>query len=846
MNPPDAALIEEVRDSARDFLRRRDQRQRKRAAVVQDREYWREIAEVGWLGMSVPEAQGGLGLGWHAMAAVMEEAGRVQLPEPLLGAAVLPAALLMRLARSERDEAGQGEGKQGGEGEGGGRSGANENGDGVEGPAACRRLLLDICGGTRIVALAWQETDGQMEAGESAGAFGVSVTVREGACVLNGEKRHVIPGEGVDGWLVSADGEQGPMLFYVAAATPGVIAKPYMRADGTRACHLAFEAAVVPADALLARREDLLDAIDTALDIGRLMQSAEMVGAARQVLADTVDYLNTRQQFGRPLASFQGLQHRVVDAATQVELAAASLRAALKDLPAAPRDLPVADKTAARAAASRVKARAARAGIEAARLAVQLHGAIGYTDECDISLYLRSALHQAAWLGNATAHRQRYGALMPSPRDGDEYAPAAPMRLPHPPTHAGQRQAPDETMGRSTAVVGQPPGASAAEEFPRDADWNAMPEADFRAMLRRFFRAHYPDHLRHVPRRLHWEEIKDWYFTLARQGWIAPSWPREYGGMALSPARLIAYIEEAERYGVARAPDQGLVMLGPILFRHGTQAQRDRFLPGILSGQDVWAQGYSEPDAGSDLAALRCAAIVDGDELVVTGQKTWSTLAQDATHMFMLVRTDNTVKKQAGISFLLVDLRSPGITRRPIRTLAGHEEFCEVFFDQVRVPRANLVGELNGGWGIAKELLGFERLFSGSPKHANHALQQIHGRARQRGLLGDAAFHDRLTELRLDAADLTAMYEVFADMARAGQPLPPQLSLLKIWATETHERLGALLIQAADEYGGAALDDGEGHALAPYVNALAATIFSGTNEIQRNIYAKHVLGMQGA
>ncbi|WP_317615774.1 acyl-CoA dehydrogenase family protein [Achromobacter spanius] len=179
-----------------------------------------------------------------------------------------------------------------------------------------------------------------------------------------------------------------------------------------------------------------------------------------------------------------------------------------------------------------------------------------------------------------------------------------------------------------------------------------------------------------------------------------------------------------------------------------------------------------------------------------------------------------------------------------------------MFFDQVRVPRANLVGELNAGWGIAKALLGFERLFSGSPKHASHALQQIFSIARQRGLLADPAFTDRLAELRMDSADLTAMYRVFADMARAGRPLPPTLSLLKIWATETHERLGALLIQIAEEYGGADMRlgygdgdrDGNGgvQALAPYLNALAATIFSGTNEIQRNIYAKQVLGLDGA
>jgi len=787
MSAADHELIEEIRDSARDFLQRRDQRQRKRRTPGGERAYWQEIAAVGWLGMSVPEALGGLGLGWHAMAAVLEEAGRAQLPEPLVGAGVLSTALLARI---------------------------NPAGDGTVRDA----LLQALCAGEKRVGLAWQETEGQLEAGESAGAFGVTVIAREGAYVLNGEKRHVVPGADVDGWLVTADGETGSALFYLPAGTPGVTVQTHERADGSPACHLTIESAVVGSEALLAR-EGVLDAVDEALDYGRLMQSAELVGVARQVLADSVAYLNTRKQFGQTLSSFQALQHRLVDATLQVELASNSLLDALNAIAAAPDDV-----KARKAAASRVKARAARAGIDAARLAIQLHGAIGYTDECDVSLYFRSALHLAAWLGNATAHRQRYGVLAADP------APEA-----------------DDTA--EDAPEGSTPGLDAME-FPREADWNAMPEAAFRKLLRRFFRAHYPDHLRHVPWRLHWDEIKAWYFTLSRQGWIAPSWPREHGGMALSPARQIAFIEEAERYGVARAPDQGLVMLGPILIRHGTDAQRARFLPGILSGEAVWAQGYSEPDAGSDLASLRCEAVIDGDELVVTGQKTWSTLAQDATHMFMLVRTDKTVKKQAGISFLLVDLNSPGVSRRPIRTLSGHEEFCEVFFDQVRVPRGNVVGELNAGWGIAKALLGFERLFSGSPKHASHALQQIFSLARQRGLLADPAFADRLAELRLDSADLTAMYRVFADMAKAGLPLPPELSLLKIWATETHERLGALLIQIAEEYGGAAMrlsyGGGGVQALAPYTNALAATIFSGTNEIQRNIYAKQVLGLQGA
>ena len=318
MSGVDHDLIEEIRDSARDFLQRRDQRQRKRGEATADRDYWREIAEVGWLGMSVPEPLGGLGLGWRAMAAVLEEAGRAQLPEPLVGAGVLPAALLAR----------------------------------IEPVDAARRdaLLQAVCGGDTLIGLAWQETEGQLEAGEAATAFGVSVTEREGAYVLNGEKRHVMPGAGVDGWLVTADGERGTALFFVAAGTPGVSAQVHARADGAAACHLTIESAVVPAHALLACN-NVVDAVDEALDLGRLMQSAELVGVARQVLADSVAYLNTRQQFGRPLAAFQALQHRLVDAAMQVELAANSLLDALDTLDAQP-----GDSTLRKTVASRAKA----------------------------------------------------------------------------------------------------------------------------------------------------------------------------------------------------------------------------------------------------------------------------------------------------------------------------------------------------------------------------------------------------------------------------------------------------------------------------------------------------------
>ena len=283
-------------------------------------------------------------------------------------------------------------------------------------------------------------------------------------------------------------------------------------------------------------------------------------------------------------------------------------------------------------------------------------------------------------------------------------------------------------------------------------DWNALDNASFRATLREFFETRFPGEWRYPQRRLRWSEIGPWYLALSKQGWVAPSWPSQYGGMGLSPEKLIIFIEEQERWGVARAPDMGITMVGPLLINHGNEAQRAYYLPKIIAGEHIWCQGYSEPNSGSDLASLRTEAVVDGDDFIVNGQKTWTTLAQDATHIFLLVRTDKSAKKQEGISFLLADMKTPGITVRPIRNIAGSEDFCEVFLENVRVPRTSIVGELNKGWTIAKALLGFERIFLGSPKQSQYALARVQEAAQRLGLFEDTGFVDRYTKLALDVS----------------------------------------------------------------------------------------------
>lgn len=380
-------------------------------------------------------------------------------------------------------------------------------------------------------------------------------------------------------------------------------------------------------------------------------------------------------------------------------------------------------------------------------------------------------------------------------------------------------------------------------------DWNALPTEDFRASLREFLQGKYPEALRYPKRRQRWADVRDWTHTLAAQGWLAPAWPVQHGGMGLGPEKLIAYFEEFERHGVARAPDQGVIMVGPLLIQHGTEAQCAHYLPRILSCEHIWCQGYSEPNSGSDLASLRTEAVPDGDDFVVNGQKIWTTMAQDATHIFLLVRTDKMAKKQEGISFLLADMKSPGITIRPIRNIAGGEDFCEVFFDNVRVPQAALVGGLNKGWTIAKALLGFERIFLGSPKQCQYASARLRTAADKLGIADDPVFVERFTRLELDVADLATLYARFVEQVKRGETLGPDVSMLKIFATETYSKLADLLVEIAGASGAMPGDieldgssgDGGIDVLTTFYNARPATIYGGSNEIQRNILATSVL-----
>ena len=285
-------------------------------------------------------------------------------------------------------------------------------------------------------------------------------------------------------------------------------------------------------------------------------------------------------------------------------------------------------------------------------------------------------------------------------------------------------------------------------------------DMSFRAEVRSFIEENYPKHLGSLDRGdMSKEDLLAWHKVLHTKGWVAPSWPAEFGGTDWTVTQRYIFNEESARHGTIPPMPFGVQMLGPVIYTFGNQEQKDWVLPGILSGEDWWCQGYSEPGAGSDLAALKTKAELEGDEYVVNGHKIWTTLAQHADWMFCLVRTTSGEKRQDGISFLLIDMKTPGITVRPIITIDGGHEVNEVFLEDVRVPAKNLVGEQDKGWTIAKFLLGNERSGIAGVARSKKAIDRLREIARgelENGdpLLSSADFSRKIAELEVD---LTAL-----------------------------------------------------------------------------------------
>ena len=383
-----------------------------------------------------------------------------------------------------------------------------------------------------------------------------------------------------------------------------------------------------------------------------------------------------------------------------------------------------------------------------------------------------------------------------------------------------------------------------------------LPElAPFRAEVQDFLAAELPADIGarvRAGKRLRKEDITRWQRILHRRGWGAPSWPAEWGGPGWSTLQQIVFDDECAQAGAPPQIAFGLRMLAPVLMRFGTEEQRNRHLPGIANGDVWWCQGYSEPGSGSDLASLKTRAVRDGDAYVITGQKTWTTLAQHADWMFCLVRTDSAAKPQEGISFVLIDMHAPGVSVRPIITVDGEHEINEVWLDAVRVPLDQRVGAENQGWTIAKFLLGHERSNIAGAGVAKRELARLRELAAKPGTDGRAALDDALFAARLAQLNIDALALEITQLRLVQREGPPgsESSMLKIVGSELLQRISECLVHAA---GGAALPferaafepdfdpvAGDDAALlaAKYGNWRKLSIYGGTNEIQHNILAR--------
>lgn len=734
-----------------------------------DRAVWSSMADLGWTAVLLNEELGGSGLGLEEAAVLAEIMGNKLLGEPFVACCVMPSIVLNDSIRTD----------------------------------AVTHIARQLASGERLVTLAWQEQENQT-------APGLPETVlRDGR--VSGVKRFVSGCEDDSILLVSVQTGDEIALVAVDASGAGVRIERFGAGVGSQA-HVYFDQVELIGSAPLLIGEAARQTLGQALLAGCIVLSAELCGYANGCLAKTLDFVGQRHQFDRPIASFQSIQHRCVDLDIECRLGNAAWKhavACFSQSTTAPQTL---------AAASSAKARCADAAVKVALQSVHMHGAMGFSEETGVGLYLRAALFAAAWLGGAREHRRFFQS------------------------ESGTVAAPNE------------PPALIADVAPAPVNMDALSDDGFRLYLRQWINDNYPAHLRQNDRRpflrLRADDMTHWLKLLNDNGLRAPAWPKAYGGMGLSFARQLIYQQEMERAGVGRIIDTGETQLGPTLMTWGTDEQKAYYMPRILECTDVWSQGYSEPGSGSDLASLKTRADLQGDEFIVNGQKIWTTHATDATHVFALVRTGRFEKKQQGISFLLIDLKSPGISIRPIRNIAAEEEFCEVFFDDVRVPAGNLVGKLHEGWSVAKSLLGHERIWLGSSAMAWSALALTERMLRALELTEDRGVMDRFAQLQADLQDYRQLYGQMCDHIASDDGEPgPESSILKVYISELLQRITEFNVEIAGEYGGGVGSfDLAGLTVDLHwmlMMARPVSIYAGTNEVQRDILAKNLLKMPG-
>ncbi len=688
------------------------------------------------------------------------------------------------------------------------------------------KILGPLIGGELQLALAHTER----HAGGNPACVKCTAQPDGSDYLLSGEKVMVLNGPSAGQLIVTARigggglersgpgarERSGIEVFLVDAASEGIRRKDYPIVDQSRASDIVFDKVRVPGTARLGDSETNIAAIETVLNEAIVAFCAEAIGVMDMMLKDTIDYARTREQFGSPLAKFQALQHRMVDMYIAREQSNSLLAMALQTVPAGGEP--------AHRAASALKIHVSKSSKFIGEQAVQIHGGMGTTDELRLGHYFKRLLAIESLLGDEHYHLARYAVS-----------------------------------------IEQEPGMWVANH-PGDAvqvDYEA-----FRREVRQFIQENLPDELRAVGRLstgltprmapgIAWQKIRH------ARGWAAPSWPVEYGGPGWDALQRQIFDEEALKANAPNAVVQGLEMCGPCLMGYGTEEQKAYYLPRMLSGEHTWCQGYSEPGSGSDLASLKTSAVSDGDDYIVNGSKIWTSNAHEATHMFCLVRTSSEGRAQGGITFLLIDMATPGITVKPIHNLNRSHEQNQVFFDNVRVPKANRVGQENQGWTVAKYLLEFERGGVSRFAHLAKRLIRIKSAAAKQtvadgtSLLDDPCFRREVARLEIEAIALDFTWRRILEMSGQGKTPGVLASLTKVVNGELTQELDKCVVRATGldvlPLQPAALVAGNDveslvpdHAITAmptYLEGRSRTIAGGTSEVQRVIIAKSVLGL---
>jgi alkylation response protein AidB-like acyl-CoA dehydrogenase len=719
---------------------------------------WREFAEMGWLSLPVAESAGGAGAPDSSLAVFIEQLGYACCDSPFVPAMGLAAGLL----------------------------GA------IEGVAS-RTLLAAVVTGDELVVAADEPL---LKASRpDAGSDG---------WVLSGEQPLVLGGDVASQFILPGYADDGALRLFAVRRDASGLGLTQVRCLGS--CDAA-DLSLERVQASLLSEHDVPRLLEFMRDRCAAMACADAVGTMQFLVEATLTYTNSREQFKKPLSQFQVIEHYRAELLTALEEARAITQLAIAAIDA--------DPSFRARAVSAAKVKVGRAARLIAQQSIQMHGAMGVTDELKVGLYAKRLLAFDVLCGSREEHLSRYAGLA-------------------------------KNDGVAATYLAQPQQPSTGVHLCLDP-----PNVEFRNEVLKFLKTALPAHLA-VAQQLtttvypEADIASQWHRALYRQGWSASNWPQEHGGPGWTAEQRYVWAHESVAAGAPIISPIGLPLVGPVLMHFGSPAQRARYLPPIVSGEELWCQGFSEPGAGSDLAALSTRATREDGDYIVNGSKIWTTHGHFAHFMAALVRTSSSGGRRDGISFLLIDMRSPGITIRPIFTIGGDHELNQIFFDDVRVPATNLVGDEGQGWAIAKFMLEYERggdIMSAGHRRLMCELREI---ALRRKLSDPHSFWLDFAQVAVDI-DTLEMLELRA-LLGCTDSSPASASILKLRASEIQQAVTELGLRVLGrdsirweshrplyELPDARAEQG---LVSRYLNSRANTIFGGTREIQKTLIAR--------